>query len=41
MEKGNVPIEYKGKSLADIDIDPNKLFVEEHDIRGIITLYSN
>lgn len=34
MEKGSVPIEYKGKSLAEIEIDPQNEFAEEDNDRG-------
>ncbi|KAF5307102.1 hypothetical protein FQR65_LT18464 [Abscondita terminalis] len=29
MEKGSLPVEYKGKSLSEIDIDPNSAYAEE------------
>lgn len=28
MEKGDVPVEYAGKSLDEIDIDPHLLYAE-------------
>lgn len=36
MEKGTIPIEYKGKSLSDISIDLSEEYVEEHEIEGSI-----
>lgn len=29
MEKGTMPIEYKGKSLEEIDLDPNLEYAED------------
>ncbi|KAK5648222.1 hypothetical protein RI129_003114 [Pyrocoelia pectoralis] len=40
MEKGSVPIEYKGKSLAEINLDPNLEYVEEDNNEGVILLNS-
>lgn len=40
MEKGTVPIEYKGKSLAEINIDPNSELVEEDNDNGRYTGWS-
>lgn len=34
MEKGTIPVEYKGKSLSDINIDVSQEYVEEHEIEG-------
>ncbi|KAI4468095.1 hypothetical protein MML48_2g00016496 [Holotrichia oblita] len=32
MEKGSIPAEYKGKSLAEINFDNNLEYAEENDI---------
>lgn len=32
MEKGGIPAEYKGKSLAEINFDDNLEYAEENDI---------
>lgn len=29
MENGSVPVQYKGKSLAEINLDPNLEYAEE------------
>lgn len=34
MEKGTIPVAYKGKSLSDINIDVSQEYVEEHEIEG-------
>lgn len=39
IEKGTVPIEYKGKSLAEIDLDVSTAYAEESD-RKFVTMLS-
>lgn len=34
MESGTIPVEFKGKSLSDINIDVTGEYVEEFDIEG-------
>ncbi|XP_031357056.1 uncharacterized protein LOC116180961 [Photinus pyralis] len=34
MEKGRLPLEYKGKSLAEINIDPDLEYAEEDNVEG-------
>lgn len=39
MEKGTVPIQYKGKSLSEIDINVDgDVYPDEEEIEGTITL---
>lgn len=37
MENGSSPGEYKGKSLAEINFDPNCTYAEENDDDGKLT----
>ncbi|KAK9718019.1 hypothetical protein QE152_g23423 [Popillia japonica] len=34
MEQGSIPLEYKGKSLSEINIDPNVEYAIENEIEG-------
>lgn len=39
MEKGSVPVEYKGKSLAEIDLDSNLEYAEEDNKPGSLSAF--